>query len=205
MAEILLIRHGETTWSRAHRHTSVTDLELTDDGRRQAAGLAGQLAGRSFATVLVSPRRRARETAELAGLPVTGIEPDLAEWHYGRYEGRTGEQIRQENPDWYLWTDGCPEGESPEQVGARLDRVLDRARERLGHGDVALVGHAHSLRVAGARWIGLPPAAGGLLRLDTAGISALGHEHGRPVILRWNQPAPPPAPGDVPARSGPRH
>ncbi|GAA3765440.1 acid phosphatase [Plantactinospora mayteni] len=188
MAEIVLIRHGETTWSASHRHTSYTDLELTPDGERQAREVAAELAGRTFAAVLSSPRRRALRTAELAGLPVTEVDEDLGEWNYGEYEGLTTDEIRRERPDWVLWSDGCPGGESPEQVGARLDRVLARATALLDTGDVALVAHGHSLRVAGARWIGLPASGGGRLRLDTAAVSALGYEHGRPVILRWNSP-----------------
>ncbi|MBO4210098.1 histidine phosphatase family protein [Micromonospora echinofusca] len=203
MGEILLIRHGETEWSAAHRHTSYTDLALTPAGEQQARALHPHLAGRSFAAVLVSPRRRARRTAELAGLTPTAIDADLAEWHYGDYEGRTSADIRRDAPQWYLWTDGCPGGESPDQVGARLDRVLARATEAAGRGDVALVAHGHSLRVAGARWIGLPASGGGRLRLDTATVSVLGHEHGRPVILRWNQPPPVAAPAPSPGSPGP--
>ncbi|MFG1744104.1 histidine phosphatase family protein [Micromonospora chalcea] len=203
MNEILLIRHGETTWSAAHRHTSYTDLELTPDGERQARALAPLLAGRRFARVLSSPRQRATRTAALAGLAVDAIEPDLAEWHYGEYEGRTSADIQTERPGWSIWTDGGPGGESPEQVGTRLDRVLDRVAPLLEQGDVALVGHGHSLRVLGARWIGLSPSAGGLLRLDTATLSVLGHEHGRRVIRRWNLPAPPTG-ADDPGRSA-RH
>ncbi|MFC6016567.1 histidine phosphatase family protein [Plantactinospora solaniradicis] len=190
MGEIVLVRHGETNWSVSHRHTSYTDLELTPDGERQAREIAGELRGRRFSAVLSSPRKRALYTAELAGLTVTEIEEDLAEWNYGAYEGLTSDEIHRERPDWVLWTDGCPGGESPEQVGARLDRVLDRATALLDGGDVALVAHGHSLRVAGARWIGLPPSGGGRLRLDTATVSTLGYEHGRPVILRWNSPGP---------------
>ncbi|MFC0032012.1 histidine phosphatase family protein [Micromonospora chaiyaphumensis] len=190
MSEILLIRHGETTWSASRRHTSYTDLELTPDGERQSRALAAALAGRRFARVLSSPRQRATRTAHLAGLTVDATDPDLAEWNYGAYEGRTTVDIHEENPRWNIWTDGCPDGESPAEVGARLDRVLDRVTPLLERGSVALVGHAHSLRVLGARWIGLPPSAGGLLRLDTATVSVLGHEHGRRVILRWNQPVP---------------
>lgn len=187
MAEIVLIRHGETEWSRAHRHTSYTDLPLTADGERQAKALAQALAQRRFAAVIASPRLRARRTAELAGLAVTGIDDDLAEWNYGAYEGITSEEIRRDRPGWTVWTDGGgPGGESPEQVGARVDRVLDRVRPLLTQGDVALVGHGHCLRVAGARWVGLPPSAGALLRLDTATLSALGFEREQPVILRWN-------------------
>lgn len=203
MNEILLIRHGETIWSAAHRHTSYTDLDLTPDGERQARALAPLLAGRRFARVLSSPRQRATRTAALAGLTVDAIEPDLAEWHYGEYEGRTSADIQTERPGWSIWADGGPGGESPEQVGARLDAVLERVAPLLDDGDVALVGHGHSLRVLGARWIGLPPSAGGLLRLDTATLSVLGHEHGRRVIRRWNLPAPPTG-GDDPGRSA-RH
>jgi broad specificity phosphatase PhoE len=199
MGEILLIRHGETTWSATRRHTSYTDLELTPDGERQARALAPLLGGRRFEAVLASPRRRALATAELAGVAVTEVLPDLAEWHYGAYEGRTTADIQRERPGWNIWVDGCPDGESPDQVGARLDRVLERVAPLLDTGDVALIAHAHSMRVAGARWIGLPPAAGGRLRLDTATVSVLGHEHGRQVILRWNQPNPATADASAPA------
>jgi broad specificity phosphatase PhoE len=187
MAEIVLIRHGQTEWSANGRHTSFTDLELTPEGEAQAHRAGERLGGRSFAAVISSPRRRALRTAELAGLTVTEVTEDLAEWNYGEYEGITTKQIRVDRPDWSLWTDGCPGGESPEQVGERLDRVLARARS-VG-GDVALVAHGHSLRVAGARWIGLPPSAGGLLKLDTATVSVLGFEHEvDPVLSAWNAP-----------------
>ncbi|ASW55073.1 histidine phosphatase family protein [Plantactinospora sp. KBS50] len=188
MAEILLVRHGQTEWSAGGRHTSYTDVPLTPDGERQARDLRPALAGREFAAVFASPRRRARQTAELAGLVVTDLDEDLVEWDYGDYEGRTSAQIRTEAPDWNLWTDGCPGGESPGQVGARLDRVLGRAARALDDGDVVLVAHGHSLRVAAARWIGLGPGDGSRLRLDTGSRSALGYEHARPVILRWNTP-----------------
>jgi probable phosphoglycerate mutase len=184
VGDVVLIRHGETEWSAAGRHTSYTDLGLTARGEAQAAGL--KLAGRHFAAVLSSPRQRARRTAELAGLTVTAVEDDLAEWNYGRYEGLTTPQIRQDSPHWSLWTDGCPGGEAPAEVGARIDRVLGRVRTLLADGDVALVGHGHSLRVVAARWIGLEPAHGRLLRLDTATLSTLGFEHEAPVISRWN-------------------
>jgi probable phosphoglycerate mutase len=188
MAEIILVRHGQTEWSATGRHTSYTDLPLTTEGERQARAVGARLAGRTFAAVISSPRERARRTAELAGIAVTEMTEDLAEWNYGRYEGITTAEIHKDRPEWNLWTDGCPDGETPEQVGARLDRVLERAAELLNHGDVALVAHGHALRVAGARWIGLSPAGGGLLRLDTGTLSHLGHEHGRPVILSWNSP-----------------
>jgi len=191
VAEIVLIRHGETEWSAAGRHTSYTDLDLTERGERQSAAVRDHLAGQGFAAVWVSPRRRARRTAELAGLAGAVVDDDLAEWDYGEYEGITSAEIRRTRPDWSLWTDGAPGGEAPEQVAARLDRVLARAAQVLAAGgDVALVAHGHSLRVAGARWIGLGPAGGGLLHLDTATFSVLGTEHGRPVILRWNSPPP---------------
>ncbi|WP_320068695.1 histidine phosphatase family protein [Micromonospora sp. RTGN7] len=201
MGEIMLIRHGETEWSANRQHTSYTDLDLTADGERQARALKTFLAGRRFTRVLASPRARALRTARLAGLTVDGTDPDLAEWNYGEYEGRTTADIHGDRPAWNIWTDGSPGGESPAEIGRRLDRVLDRVALLLDSGDVALVGHAHSLRVLGARWIGLPPAAGGLLRLDTATVSVLGHEHGRQVIRRWNQSAPPP-PGTAASTAG---
>jgi broad specificity phosphatase PhoE len=186
MGEIVLIRHGQTEWSAAGRHTSYTDLDLTAEGERQARAVARRLAGRKFAAVLSSPRKRALRTADLAGLTVTEVTEDLVEWNYGEYEGLTSDTIHETDPDWSLWTDGAPGGESPGQVGARLDRVLARARELLAEGDVALVAHGHSLRVAGARWIGLPASGGGLLKLGTATISTLGFEHDNPVIDTWN-------------------
>jgi broad specificity phosphatase PhoE len=190
VSEIVLVRHGQTEWSAAGRHTSYTDLPLTPDGERQAEALRKVLAGRGFAAVLCSPRLRARETAALAGLTLTAVDEDLAEWNYGEYEGRTTAEIHRDRPGWTLWRDGCPGGESPGQVGARLDRVLARACAALDGGDVALVAHGHSLRVAGARWVGLPPAAGGLLALSTGTLSVLGHEHATRVITVWNAPTP---------------
>ena len=186
MAEIVLIRHGQTEWSAVGRHTSYTDLELTDEGERQAREAGKRLQGRTFAAVISSPRRRALHTAELAGLTVTETTEDLAEWNYGRYEGITSETIHETDPGWSLWTDGAPGGESPEQVAARIDRVLAHARTLLGRGDVALIAHGHSLRVTGARWIGLPASGGGKLKLGTATLSTLGFEHGEPTIDSWN-------------------
>lgn len=182
--EIVLVRHGETAWSAEGRHTSYTDIDLTPDGEREAGGLAARLAGRVFAAVFASPRKRALRTAELAGLGPVTVDDDLTEWDYGRYEGVTTAEIHRDRPDWYLWRDGCPDGETPGQVAARLDRVLARARQAAG--DVALVGHGHALRMAGARWIGLDPSGGGLLRLDTGTLSRLGYERVQPVILSWN-------------------
>jgi probable phosphoglycerate mutase len=186
MAEIVLIRHGQTEWSAAGKHTSFTDLDLTAEGERQARAAGERLSGREFAAVISSPRRRALRTADLAGLTVTETSEDLAEWNYGEYEGITSATIHETDPGWSLWTDGAPGGEKPEQVGARLDRVLARARTFLDQGDVALIAHGHSLRVAGARWIGLPASGGGLLKLGTATLSTLGFEHGTQVIDSWN-------------------
>jgi broad specificity phosphatase PhoE len=188
VGEVVLIRHGETEWSKTRRHTSSTDLPLTPVGERQAKALGPSLAARRFAAVLSSPRQRARRTAELAGLTISAVDDDLAEWNYGRYEGLTTEEIRYVQPDWLLWKDGCPDGESPDQAGTRMDRVLMRVGLLLASGDVALVGHGHALRVLAARWLGLPPSHGRLLRLDTATLSALGFEHGSQVVSRWNAP-----------------
>ncbi|WP_203781287.1 histidine phosphatase family protein [Paractinoplanes rishiriensis] len=186
MAEIVLIRHGETEWSAAGRHTSYTDLELTENGEFQARAAGERLKDRNFAAVISSPRRRALRTADLAGLTVTETTEDLAEWNYGKYEGITTLTIHESDPGWWLWRDGAPEGESPDQVAARLDRALAHARTFLPRGDVALIAHGHSLRAAGARWLGLPVEYGGRLRLGTATISTLSFEHGREAIATWN-------------------
>ena len=189
-AELWLVRHGETEWSRSGRHTGRTDIDLTDTGRAQAAALAPMFTAMRPALVLSSPRRRARLTAELAGLRVDDVDPDLAEWDYGDYEGRTTADIRREVPGWTLWSHGVPNGETAAQVAERADRVLARARGALARGPVVLVAHGHISRVLGARWIGLSPAAGGNLALDTAAPSLLGEQHGLPVIDRWNMPNP---------------
>lgn len=186
VGDIVLIRHGQTEWSAVGRHTSRTDLDLTSRGEVEARDLAPALAGRVFSAVVSSPRKRALRTAELAGLDPTAVDDDLAEWDYGEYEGITTPEIRRTRPDWSLWTDGAPGGESPEQITERIDRLLTRVRPALADGDVALVGHGHALRVLAARWIGLPASSGGLLRLDSATLSVLGFEHGRPVVLCWN-------------------
>ncbi len=194
MGDLLLVRHGETEWSRSGQHTSWTDLPLTARGREQARAVVPLLGAERPGAVFVSPMRRARETAELAGLRDARIDADLSEWDYGAYEGVTTAEIQRTRPDWFLFTDGVapgpPEhpGESAEQVGARADRVLDRARaalESTGR-DVALVAHGHFLRVLTARWLGLPPADGALFRLGTGTVSRLGTEHERPVISTWN-------------------
>jgi len=184
--ELWLVRHGETEWSRTGKHTSTTELPLTEEGVRVAATLRDRLAGVAFDLVLTSPRQRARRTAELAGFPDAVVDDDLAEWDYGDYEGLTTAQIHAVRPDWSLWTDGGPGGESPEHIAIRIDRLLSTVRPLLLGGDVALVGHGHCLRVVAARWVGLPAAGGALLRLDTATLSELGFEHGREVVLRWN-------------------
>lgn len=196
MGELLLLRHGETGWSRERRHTGLTDVPLTARGEEQARALRGALEGRRIVRTLVSPARRARRTAELAGLPVDEVDPDLREWDYGGYEGITTAGIRQERPGWYLWDDGVVPGgaghpgESVQRVGSRADAVLARVRPLPADGDVVLVAHAHLLRVLTARWLGLEPALGRLFALATGTLSALGAEHGRPVITAWNVPAP---------------
>lgn len=188
MGEIVLIRHGETTWSASGQHTSITDLELTENGVAQAKALAPLLAGREFAAVWSSPRKRALITADLAGLPVDAVIPDLAEWGYGDYEGRTSEEIRSEDPDWSLWTHGGkgPGGETADEVAARLDRALAEAEPLLAQGDVAFIAHGHSLRVAAARWLGRPARDGREFKIDTASIAALGYEHEHHAITLWN-------------------
>jgi len=184
---IVLVRHGETKWSAAGRHTSHTDVPLTEGGRRQGEALGSCLKGWRFALVLTSPLRRATETCRLAGLgDEAEIRPDLVEWDYGEYEGRTTYEIRMERPGWTLWSDGVPGGESAEQVGARADRILAEAWR--AQGDVALFSHGHFLRVLATRWIGLPPGEGRSLALDTATMSVLGFERETPVIVQWNQP-----------------
>jgi probable phosphoglycerate mutase len=185
MGNLVLIRHGETEWSAAGRHTSRTDLDLTAVGAHQALALAALLSGRTFTAVRCSPRRRALRTAELAGLTVTEVSDDLDEWGYGAYEGLTLAEILTRDPGWSLWTHGAPGGETPEQVRVRVDRVLATPRA----GDVALVAHGHILRVLAARWVGLSVADGARFGLDTASVSELGFEHDRPVLRHWNQPA----------------
>jgi probable phosphoglycerate mutase len=183
--EIFLVRHGETEWSSSGRHTSVTDIALTDHGREQAAELAPRLRGRQFALVLTSPRGRVAETCKLAGLGDTcEVVEDLAEWDYGEYEGLTTVQIREREPHWTIFTHGAPGGETAQQVAARADRML--ARAVAAGGDVALFSHGHFLRVLGARWVGLAAEDGRLLGLDVATISVLGHERSQRVLRRWN-------------------
>jgi broad specificity phosphatase PhoE len=184
---LFVIRHGETAWSLSGQHTGVTDLPLTDNGRRLAGQIRPVLAREKFALVLVSPLQRARETCQLAGLgDVAVVDHDLAEWNYGEYEGLTPEQIHRIAPGWLLFRDGCPGGEAPAQVGARADRVI--ARGRGAAGDVALFAHGHVLRVLAARWIGLPPSAGQHFLLDTGTLSVLGYYQEIPAVRIWNGP-----------------
>lgn len=182
--EVWLVRHGQTEWSRDGRHTSTTDLELLPEGEDVARGLVDRLEGQQFALVLTSPRLRARRTAELAGFVDAEPTEDLAEWAYGDYEGRTTADVRRDVPGWTIWTHPSPGGESADDVAGRVDRVI--ARARAAEGPVLLFGHGHCLRVLGARWLGLPPADGRMLRLDTASVSVLGYERETPVVRRWN-------------------
>jgi broad specificity phosphatase PhoE len=186
--QIVLVRHGETEWSVSGQHTGNTDIPLTDAGRRQAEVLGARLAAWNFARVLSSPLSRALETCRLAGLG-EGVEvtDDLREWDYGDSEVRRTVDSREERPGWDLWAHGVPAGETVDDVGRRADRVLDLARGSAGH--VALFAHGHVLRVAGARWMGLPPVNGGRLGLSTATISVLSWERERPVLHRWNDEA----------------
>ena len=184
MGELLLIRHGETAWSRTGQYGGRTDLSLTDAGVAAGRALGPLLARRQLAAVFVSPLSRAVRTAELAGLPDVKPDPDLLEWDYGGYEGMTEEQIRAARPGWDLWRDGCPGGETAAQVGARADLVL--AELASADGEVAVFSHGHMLRVLGARWAQLPPAQGARLGLSTAAICVLGFERDRAVLSRWN-------------------
>jgi probable phosphoglycerate mutase len=194
MGELILLRHGETEWSRAGRHTGLTDLPLTAAGEAAAAALAPVLARCHVCATFSSPLQRAIKTAALAGLTGVQQDPDLREWDYGGYEGETTPQIRERQPGWYLWRDGVipgdadHPGETVEQVGARADAVLSRVTPLLADGDVVLVSHGHMLRVLTARWLGLPPADGRLFRLGTGTLCTLGNEHGEPVIISWNVP-----------------
>jgi broad specificity phosphatase PhoE len=183
----VLIRHGETEWTLTGRHTGRTDIPLTDNGRAAARELAPLASKARFSLVLTSPMRRARETCELAGLVgQVAVDPDLLEWNYGEYEGLTAQQIYARHHGWRVFTDGCPGGESPADVAARVDRVI--ARIRGVEGDVALFAHGHLFRVFAARWLGLPPAAGSHFLLDPATVSVLSHYRGNPAVKCWNAP-----------------
>jgi broad specificity phosphatase PhoE len=198
MGELIVLRHVETEWSRSGRHTGRTDIPLTGQGEAGARAVAPLVAkllgGRAAAAVFASPAQRAQRTAELAGLTVTKTDPDLWEWDYGGYEGITTAEIQQTRPGWSLWRDGVipgdadHPGETIDEVGQRVDRVLKRAAPLLAEGDVALVAHGHVLRVLTARYLELPPADGKLFKLDTGTVSTLGTEHDEPVITSWNVP-----------------
>jgi broad specificity phosphatase PhoE len=183
--QVYLIRHGETEWSLSGQHTGITDLPLTENGRKVAKRLQPVLAKETFALVLTSPLERARMTCELAGLGEHAeIDCDLIEWNYGEYEGLTPQQINAKTPGWMIFTDGCPGGENPEQVSARADRVITRVRAVEGH--VALFAHGHIFRVFAARWLGLPATAGCHFLLDTATLNILSYYRGIPAVKCWN-------------------
>jgi broad specificity phosphatase PhoE len=185
--KVYLLRHGETEWSLNGRHTGVTDVPLTENGRTAARRLKPILAKETFALVLNSPLSRARETCELAELgKQANVEPDLVEWNYGEYEGLTTEQIRLTRPDWSVFRYGCPGGETPDQIGARADRVLTKVRA--SEGDVALFAHGHILRVIAARWINLSAGYGEHFLLDTATLNVLGYYRESPAFKIWNAP-----------------
>ena len=184
---VFAIRHGETAWSLNGQHTGTTDIPLTDNGCRLAARMRPVLAAKPFGLVLCSPMRRARVTCELAGFGDGAIiDADLVEWNYGKYEGLTPQQIEELAPGWLIFRDGCPGGESPEQVGARVDRVI--ARSRAVTGDTALFAHGHLLRVFVARWIGLPASGGQHFLLNTGTLCVLGYYHEIPAVRVWNKP-----------------
>jgi probable phosphoglycerate mutase len=183
----ILVRHGETAWSLSGQHTGLTDIPLTENGRTHARRLAPLLSQADFSLVLTSPLQRARETCELLGLGDRAtVDRDLVEWDYGEYEGLTTAEIQAKRPGWSVFADGCPGGEIPDQVAARVDRVIARIKPM--EGDVALIAHGHLFRVFAARWIGFPPAAGSHFLLDTATVSVLSHYRGVPAVRRWNAP-----------------
>lgn len=191
---LILLRHGETEWTIAHRHTGRSDIELTEAGREEARAAGGRLAGFRFERVVTSPLTRAVETCELAGFGAEATtDRALMEWDYGEYEGLTTAEIRESEPDWSLFSDGCPGGESAAEIGERVDPLVEAARE--GEGNWLFVAHGHVLRVVGARWVGLPPEDGVMLNLGTAAVCLLGFEHDRPVIELWNETGRLPATG----------
>lgn len=186
---MVLARHGETEWSLSGRHTGKTDLPLTEEGRSQARALAPRLRAWTFSLVLTSPLQRALETCRLAGYGEQAqVRPDLVEWDYGRFEGLTSRQIEEIHPNWSLWREGGPGGETPADVGRRADRVI--AEVRGVDGDVLIFAHGHVLRVLTSRWLGEPPEGGRHYALQTATLSVLSYEHTDPVIRQWNLPPP---------------
>lgn len=185
--EIVLVRHGETEWTRTRQHTGRTDIPLNEEGERQARLVGQALSDRRFGLVLSSPLRRALDTSRLAGFgQAAQARDDLAEWDYGGYEARTTAEIREERPDWSLWRDGVPGGEMPDDAGRRADRVIEELRA--AEVDALVFGHGHQLRVLAARWLGLTPADGRLFMLSTGSISILGYERENAVLKRWNEP-----------------
>jgi len=188
-ADVVLVRHGETAWSRSGQHTGSTDIPLTPQGEAAAGRLAPLLVPVPFATVLCSPLQRARRTAELAGFADRlALDSDLVEWNYGAYEGLTTPEIQTRVPGWLVFREGCPGGESPDQVGERADRVIDRLLA--GEGPSLVFAHGHLLRVLLARWIDLPPAEGRRFLLDTATLNVLSHYAGAPALRCWNAALP---------------
>lgn len=179
------MRHGETEWSASGKHTGRTDIPLSATGVGRAEVLAQELAGQQFAAIWTSPMRRARETARVAGYGLAQVDPDLLEWDYGVYEGRTTAEVRREQPDWSVWTAWIKGGESLDDIAARAHRVIERAMAVPG--DTALFSHGHFLRILGAIWLGLPPHAGRLFALDTGALSILGYERDTRVIRLWNR------------------
>jgi broad specificity phosphatase PhoE len=185
--QVFLVRHGETEWSLNGRHTGITDIPLTEHGRRVAGSLRPILMKQSFTLALTSPLQRARETCRLAGFEdMANVEPDLVEWNYGQYEGLTPAQIHAMAPGWLLFRDGAPGGEQPAEIGARVDRVIAKARAVTG--DAILFAHGHVLRVFAARWLGLPPEEGQRFLLETATMNILSYYRGSPAVKRWNAP-----------------
>ena len=183
--QIVLVRHGETEWSASGRHTSHTDLPLTEDGRQAATKLRGPLQAHGFELVLTSPLRRAQETCELAGFGARAeLDAAAQEWEYGDYEGMTTPEILEQRPDWNLWRDGCPEGESPEDIGRRADSLLARFAEV--EGEALIFAHGHILRVLTARWLGFGPEAGARFKLEAGAISILGYERDTEALVSWN-------------------
>lgn len=181
---LYLVRHGATEWSKNGRHTGVTDLPLLPEGEDDARRMASRLAGHEFASVITSPRQRARRTAELAGFPDAVVDEDLVEWGYGEYEGISTVQIRETDPGWSIWTGYTPGGETADEIAARLDRVI--ARARACDGDVLAFAHGHCLRALAARWVEEPVSFGRFLMLGTATLSILGDDRGQAAVLTWN-------------------
>ena len=185
--QVYVVRHGETAWAASGRHTGRTDIPLTETGRDQAAAIGRRLAGRRFALVLTSPLSRASETAAIAGYPDAVPDPDLQEWDYGAFEGRTSAEIRETDPDWTIWRGPWPAGETIDEVAARADRVIARCRVPEVDGDCLVFAHGHLLRMVAARWLDLPPTGGALFALSTATLGVLGWDKGDPILESWNE------------------